>query len=119
MVTSLSKNLENYAEDVRFRAIVRAAQHMLELADIDEESVPKGEGQTAQSIADLNAFRKKSGYYANATILGLDESIESLRSFDGHVRLGSIDTRLGMIASWVDDNYSLVALMIFYKKNQV
>jgi hypothetical protein len=68
------------------------------------------------SHVDLHAFRKRSGYYADALIEGLDEAIDALRSTDTLVWLGVIETSRGWVAIWRDEHGTPLGVMIFKAK---
>jgi hypothetical protein len=115
-VNKLLHSLGSYVDDVRFGRLVGEAIDFVSSSTIEREHTPTGPGQRSKSVADLHAFRQRSGYYAKASIRGLDETIDSLRSTDAFVALAIIETNRGSVALWRDKSGALLGIMIFKGK---
>jgi len=105
--------LKQHTEDLRFGSIIAAALKILEFATIERESGPAMLGQSSRSVAELHAFRKRSGYYIEGKAVGLDETIEALASCDVPVRLGVLEIRQGAIAMWLDERDFPLGVIVF------
>jgi hypothetical protein len=112
MKTDLYQTLMSGAADPRLSRIVADAIEFLKRAVITGEHGPSGNGQPANQVSDLHAFRKRSGYYKDGAVVGLDETIESLALAGKNVRLGVIETNQGAVALWLDEHSLIVGLMI-------
>jgi hypothetical protein len=116
MVNELLQALRTHADDPRFGQIVGQAIDFVSSSTVKREHPPTGPGQSSKSVADLHAFRKRSGYYVRASIQGLDETIAALRSIDALVWLGVIETSRGSVAIWRDKHGTPLGIMIFEAK---
>ncbi|MDR3471404.1 MAG: hypothetical protein P4M09_06905 [Devosia sp.] len=119
MVNELLQGLRSHADDVRFGRLISQAIDFVSSSTVEREHPPTGSGQSSKSVADLHAFRKRSGYYAKASIQGLDETIDALRSTDALVWLGIIETNRGSVAIWRDEDGAPLGIMIFKTKVEV
>ena len=93
----------------RLSGVIADAVDFLKTANITRQSDLKDTG-TAKDVGDLHAFRKRSGYYKEGAVLGLDETIESLASVKGNVRLGVIEADRGIVVIWIDEQDSIVGI---------
>jgi len=115
MVSQAIEILKTHRDDPRFREVIREALDFVSLSQIEEEHGPTGAGQTSDSVAKLQAFRKRSGYYKRGHIAGLDETIESLESYDTTVWDSVVETNEGYITVWSNDRKVPLGVMIFKK----
>lgn len=117
MMSELIERLRSHAADPRFGVLIAEAIDFVSLSSTIREDTPSGPGQPAESIAKIHAFRKRSGYYAKASIVGLDETIEALSNGgDTPVRLGVIETNRGTVAAWLDARDVPLGLLILKAK---
>src|SRR5690348_13049617 len=113
MKNDLRQILAASTEEPSLRAIIAQAINFLDTAEIAGELGPNGTGQSAKQVSDLHAYRRKSGYYKEGAVLGLDETIASLAGAGSpNVHLGIIETRRGGVAIWLDDHGSIVGVLI-------
>jgi hypothetical protein len=105
--------LQNNIADSRFGPTIDAAIQFVQSAELERRDGPNLLLQSSKTVADLHAFRKRSGYYNEATVLGLDETIGALAARDVAVRLGVMGTSKGYVAIWVDEQDALLGVMVF------
>jgi hypothetical protein len=115
MVSQTIQILEKHIGDPRLGGAIGEAIDFLSSSHIEKEEGPTGSGQSSKSVADLHAFRKRSGYYKANAVRGLDETIESLRSCDTLVRSRVIESSNGYVAIWLDDHELPLGVLIFRK----
>jgi hypothetical protein len=111
-IGNLYQTLISGDHDPRVVTVVAAAVDFLKAATITAERLPRGAGQNAGQCSVLHAFRKRSGYYREGAVIGLDETIESLAAENGNVRLGVFETDHGAVALWLNDQDIVVGVMI-------
>jgi hypothetical protein len=115
MVSELLQTLGKHTDDpVLGETISRAIDFVLS-STVERERASNGPGESSRSIADIHAFRKRSGYYAKASIQGLDETIDGLRSKDVPVWFNAIETDRGTVAIWVDGQGLPLGILILKK----
>jgi hypothetical protein len=112
MKTALYQTLLSNIAEPRLSGVIASAINFLRAATITAERGPSGNGQPAKQVSDLHAFRKRSGYYKDGAVVGLDETIESLALAEKNVRLGVIETDRGAVAIWFNEHEVIVGLMI-------
>ena len=100
----------------RLGEVIAEAIDFLSSSEVVREEGPTGLGQPSRSIADLHAFRKRSGYYRANAVKGLDETIQSLAESDALVQSRVVETDEGYIAVWFDDQEVIMGVLI-YRKN--
>ena len=109
--------LKQGSGDSELGAVTSRAVGFIESAELETERGPAPLNQSSSAVADLHAFRKRSGYYRPGTVDGLDETIKSLAARDVPVRLGVVEARQGAVAVWVDDENSVLGVMILTTQN--
>jgi hypothetical protein len=117
MVIELIQVLRNHTDDPRFGQIIGEAIDFVLSSTIERQHPPTEPGQSSKSVADIHAFRKRSGYYVNATVIGLDATIDALSSVDTLVRLGVIETNQGSVAVWLNEHDAPMGVMILMSKS--
>jgi len=115
MLNELLGAIKSHTGDPRFGRIVSQAIDFVSSSTVEREHLSSGRGLSSKSVAEIHAFRKRSGYYAKASILGLDETIAALRNTDTLVRMGVIETNRGVVATWLDEHDTLLGVMVFKK----
>ena len=105
--------LRRYSENTRFASVIGVALDILSSANIERETAPNMLLQSSKAVAELHAFRKRSGYYKEGAVAGLDESIASLAERAVPVRAGLIETDQGYIGVWLDEQDCLLGVMVF------
>jgi hypothetical protein len=99
--------------DRRFGSAIQVAIGLLSSAKLERQSGPNLLLQSSRAVADLHAFRQRSGYYKEGAAVGLDETIEALAAHDVPVRLGVMETSKGYVAMWLDEQDALLGVMVF------
>ncbi len=112
-MSELLQALESHAADPRLGRVIRQAIDFVTSATIKREHRSTGHGQSSTAVADLHALRKRLGYYAEASTLGLDESIAVLRSADTRVWLAVIETDRGLVALWRSEDGTPLGVIVF------
>lgn len=118
MVNQTLQSLENHANDPLLGSVIREALDFISASRLEREDGPSGSGQSSKSVADLHAFRKRSGYYRPGAITGLDETISSLGHADSLVWSRVIETNKGYIAMWFDGQEKPRGILLFKKDDR-
>jgi hypothetical protein len=113
MVSHTIAILQTHYDDPLFHSVIREALDFISSSTMEEEHGPTGKGQTTKSIAKLQAFRKRAGYYKLSRISGLDETIKSLENHDATVWARVLETDRGYITVWSNDDDVPLGVMIF------
>jgi len=111
------QTLRDHADDARFGPVIAVALGLLETAKVDRDPEPTPHLQSSRQISDLHAFRKRSGYYKERFIVGLDETIAALAEKDVPIRAGVVETDQGYIAVWLDERDSPLGVMVISPKS--
>lgn len=107
------EHLNDNIGDQRFGRVIEVAIELLSSAKLERQSGPNLLLQSSRAVADLHAFRQRSGYYKKGAAVGLDETIEALAAHDVSVRLGVLETSKGDVAMWFDEQDALLGVMVF------
>ena len=113
MVNELVSVLKGHIDDPRFGEIVNEAIGIISSSTVKEYSLPKSPSQSAKSVAEIHAFRKRSGYYAKASIVGLETTIAAMSNSNDAVRIGSIVTDTAIVCFWLGEVNNLAGIVIF------
>jgi len=105
--------LKDHADDTRFAPIIAIALNFMHSTRVDRDAEPTMLLQSSNSVAELHAFRKRSGYYKDGAVIGLDETIAALTENDVPVRAGLVETDKGYVATWLDEQDVPLGVMIF------
>ena len=112
----LDKILVENTSNSLFGDVVRGIINFLNSATGRQAHGPSGNGQMSKELSELHAFRKRSGYYKEGVLLGLDETIESLGCCDMLVRTAVFEFDQGLVALWLDDQRMLRGLFLARKQ---
>ena len=113
MESRIIQILTDHADDTRFAPIIAIALNLIHSARVDRDAEPTMLLQSSKSVAELHAFRKRSGYYKDSAVIRLDDTIAALTENDVPVRAGLVETDKGYVATWLDEQDSLLGVMIF------
>lgn len=105
--------LAAHLSDPRFGLVARAAKRFVESTQLIREHKSPSPPQHSKTVADLHAFRKRSGYYNEKAIIGLDETIDGLNSSEVLVHLHVAETTQGYVSLWLSEQNELLGLMVF------
>jgi hypothetical protein len=116
MVNRILQSLESHIGDPLLGSAIRGAIAMLSESQVEREEGPSGSGQSSKSVADLHAFRKRTGYYKAGAVAGLEETITSLGRSDSLVWARVIETSRSYLAMWFDDQDTPLGILVFEKE---
>jgi hypothetical protein len=83
--------LKAHSNDDDLGRAASAALELLHTAKLIHESGPRGQGQSSRYLADMHAFRKRSGYYKEGAVIGLEETIFLMGRKDIRVHLRALE----------------------------
>ncbi len=102
MMSRLRSLLHKLVADERFCKVASEAIELVNSFGKPIDLGAAGEPQSAQSVAELWAFRQRIGYYKPSLLIGVDETIAALREVGGDVSLTVADLQGASIAIWAD-----------------
>ena len=112
MQTDILKMLRESSQNPELGPVISRAIAFIESAEVENIRGPNPLDQLSASVADLHAFRRRSGYYRAGAVDGLDETIGSLAVRNVPVGLAVVETRQGAVAVWLDDKDTVLGVMI-------
>ncbi len=79
MVSKLVQILRDHSDAAPFVKVIAKAFEFLQSSTITREKLATGNGQSSAYVRNLYVFRRDRGLWDNTSVVGLDETIGSLR----------------------------------------